>query len=344
MDRSLGAPGAGGSAVADRAAAGALLGPAEVRALRPPRPAADPWRAHGATVEDERLPGGGRARVLTVFLTGAECPYSCVFCDLWRYTTPGPTPAGAIPAQLRSALDRHAAEIAAVTETARHLKLYNASNAFDRRAVPPADDPKILRLAEPFDRLVVECHPRLVGERCREWARARGRGRLEVAMGLETVHPTAQPLNGKGADLDHFARAAERLAAWGAGWRAFVLVGAPDVPPREDATWVERTVRWALEHGAHHVTLIPVRGGNGALEQLAAEGRFTPPTLATFEQAAERCLPLAEVAGKAVIDVDPWDLDSLAGCPSCGPRRRARLELVHRTGAPGPPVVCGACG
>ena len=133
----------------------------EVRAARPRRPTVDPWRAHGALVEDERLPGGERARTLTVFLAGAECPFTCVFCDLWRYTTPGPTPAGALPAQLRRTLEEHT--LALDPALPCHLKLYNASNFFEPRAVPPGDDGALLELARPFDRVVVESHLALPG-------------------------------------------------------------------------------------------------------------------------------------------------------------------------------------
>ena len=75
-----------------------------IRGLRGSRPAADPFKAHGSLVEDERRPDGRIERALTVFLTGAECPFTCSFCDLWRWTIDGPTPAGALPAQLSDVL------------------------------------------------------------------------------------------------------------------------------------------------------------------------------------------------------------------------------------------------
>ena len=66
---------------------------------RPPRSERDPWRFQQVIVEDERAPDGAIARSATVFLTGRECPWRCVMCDLWRYTTPSDTPRRAIPAQ-----------------------------------------------------------------------------------------------------------------------------------------------------------------------------------------------------------------------------------------------------
>jgi uncharacterized Fe-S cluster-containing MiaB family protein len=97
-------------------------------------------------------------------------------------------------------------------------KLYNASNFFDHRAVPPGDDPLIAQLLAPFVRVTVECHARLVGPRCLEFAE-RMDGRLEVALGLETVHPEALPALNKGMTLDDFRQAAGTLRGAGIGVR-----------------------------------------------------------------------------------------------------------------------------
>lgn len=315
-----------------------LLAPRDIRALRPRREAVDPWRAHGVLLEDERQPSGGQAQVLTVFLAGAECPYTCVFCDLWRYTTETPTPAGAIPAQLVRALDEHTLALDASADC--HLKLYNASNFFDKRAVPPIDDTRLLELVTPFDRVVVESHPKLLGERCERWARELGPGRLQVAIGLETVHPEAQPRLGKAAELDDYRRAAAFLADLGVSWRAFVLVGTPFVPADEAAEWAERTVAFAFDHGAEHAALIPVRSGNGILEQLEHEGHFRPPTLTLLEETLERCLPLAGDGEDRVLTVDTWELDSFARCPHCAAERIERLESINASGRSEPRVVC----
>ena len=55
----------------------------------------------------ERLADGRLADVLTAFLSGRECPFTCVFCDLWQYTTPAKTPVGALSQQLREILASH---------------------------------------------------------------------------------------------------------------------------------------------------------------------------------------------------------------------------------------------
>src|ERR1700750_64874 len=59
----------------------------------------DPWRYQDVLVEEERAADGHPARTATVFLTGRECPWRCVMCDLLRYTTEADTPAGANPPQ-----------------------------------------------------------------------------------------------------------------------------------------------------------------------------------------------------------------------------------------------------
>src|SRR5437588_12036772 len=103
--------------------------------LRGPRPQHDPWRYQDLAVDDELTESGQVARIGTVFLTGRECPWRCAMCDLWRFTTRADTPIGAVPAQLAAA--RHTWIIDA--ESVSRIKLYNASNFFDARAVPEAD-------------------------------------------------------------------------------------------------------------------------------------------------------------------------------------------------------------
>jgi archaeosine synthase beta-subunit len=305
----------------------------QVRALRPPKGEIDPWATPPWLLEEERVAGGGRAPVLTVFLGGSECPLTCVFCDLWRHTLDGPTPPAALPRQLAAALEAAGPELPA----SAHVKLYNASNFFDPQAVPPADEPELARLLAPIARVVVESHPRLVGRRCLAFAERLG-GRLEVAIGVESVHPRSLAWSGKGVELADLERAAATLGAHAIGFRAFVLVGAPFVPAAEAAGWVERTVRFAVNAGAAHVSLIPVRGGNGALEVLTEAGEFRPPRLGELETALDRGLELA--AGTAVVTADLWDLERFADCPVCFAARRERLARMNLTGEREPPVAC----
>jgi radical SAM enzyme (TIGR01210 family) len=303
-----------------------------IRSLRPPKPYVDPYVAHGTVVEEERRPDGRIERALTVFLAGAECPFTCSFCDLWRYTIEGPTPPGALVAQLERVL----ADVGAPPE---RLKLYTASNFFDRRAVPPDDLPALARLAEPFAAATVESHASTIGPGVAAFARML-RGRLEVAMGLETIHPVAAERLNKRLTVARFDRAAQSLAADGIDVRAFVLLGAPHVVPEESVEWTVRTVEHAAAQGAAVVSIIPVRGGNGEMERLASAGEFTAPTLTQLEEALDGC---AHIAGTAVT-ADTWDLEKFARCEACLPARAERLRRINVSGWAEPRVRCETCG
>jgi uncharacterized Fe-S cluster-containing MiaB family protein len=304
-----------------------------IRSLRASKPQVDPWKAHGSILEDERRPGGTIERALTVFLAGAECPFTCSFCDLWRWTLDGPTPPGALPAQLARVLQ------ALQRPLPDRLKLYNASNFFDRRAVPARDLPAIAELARSFAGVTVESHANTIGPLTLEFGRLIP-GRLEVAVGLETIHPVATRHLNKRLDLARFDEAAGFCGEHDIDLRVFVLLGAPYVAPDDSVEWTVRTAEYAARRGATTIALIPVRGGDGELERLAALGHFVPPNLSQVEAALERCVGLAPV----VVAADLWDIDRLPACTECRPRRFERLRRMNLTGRPEPPVACHACG
>jgi radical SAM enzyme (TIGR01210 family) len=303
-----------------------------IRALRGPKPDVDPWRAHGTLVEDERRPGGTVERALTIFLAGSECPFTCSFCDLWRYTIDGPTPPGALPRQIADALR-------SIDEPhAERLKLYNASNFFDRHAVPASDVPDIAALANPFAGVTVESHANTIGALTLEFARQIP-GRLEVAVGLETIHPVAAAHLNKRLDLARFDRAAGFLADNDIDLRVFVLLGAPYVPADESVEWTVRTAQYAAKSGASIISVIPVRAGNGEMERLAALGHFTAARLTQLEESLDRCIG----STPAVFTVDLWDVDRLSACPDCHAQRVDRLRRINVTGVAERPVSCSRC-
>lgn len=308
----------------------------EVRALRLPKPPIDPWRPLDVLRERERIPGGTVEEGLTVFLAGRECPFTCVFCDLWRYTLDGPTPVGAIPRQIELALEGNQ------PLPTGWIKLYNASNFFDPLAVPREDWPEIGKWLAPFGRVVVECHPKMVGESCERLSELIA-GRLEVAMGLETAEPRALARLNKGMTVADFETAARRLQETGIGVRAFVLVGTPFVPRDASIEWTARSVERALEAGAEVVSLIPVRAGNGELERLAQEGEFTAPTLADVEEVLDLCLERAG-DGTGLVLVDLWDLERFSTCRACATARSERLGRMNLSGEREPRVACEVCG
>jgi archaeosine synthase beta-subunit len=299
---------------------------------RPPRPRLDPEQPGGVIVEDERTETGAVARVATVFLTGAECPWRCVMCDLWKHTLETATAAGALPRQLDVALAR-------LTPLPKHLKLYNAGSFFDPRAVPVSDYAALAARLAGFEQVVVESHPALVGERVERWQEALGGIALEVAMGLETAHPEALERLHKRMTLEQFAAAAARLRRRGASVRAFVLVPPPFVPREEEAVWLRRSIDFAFESGVAVVSLVPTRLGNGALDALHEQGEFRAPRLRDLEQALEAALP--EPRGRVFADL--WDLAAFSDCAECLEARRERLHAMNLRQEILPPVLCEHC-
>jgi radical SAM enzyme (TIGR01210 family) len=303
-----------------------------IRGLRPAKLVVDPYTAHSSLLEDERRPDGTIESALTVFLTGAECPFTCSFCDLWRSTIDGPTPRGALANQLKNVLEDLGERVP------DRLKLYNSSNFFDPIAVPPGDLVGIAKLAESFRAVTVESHASTIGPRTLAFA-GEIAGRLEVAVGLETIHPVAVANLNKRLDLARFDSAARFLSQSGIDLRVFVLLGAPYVPADESVSWTVRTVERAVERGAAVVSIIPVRSGNGEMERLQAAGHFAPPTLSQLEAALDACLGFTGT----VITADLWDVERLPACDSCRAARVERLRRLNLTGRVEAGITCGRC-
>ena len=59
----------------------------ELLAARGPKNKVDPRRPYAFLVEQELSAAGEMEDVATIFLTNKECPFSCVYCDLWKNTT-----------------------------------------------------------------------------------------------------------------------------------------------------------------------------------------------------------------------------------------------------------------
>lgn len=297
---------------------------------RPARRAVTADRAYAAFVENEMDAAGTVRQVATVFLTNRECPYRCVMCDLWKNTLTESVAAGAIAGQIDAAL--------AGLPPASVVKLYNSGSFFDPRAIPPEDFAEIARRLAPFARVIVECHPALVGPAVERFRDMLG-GELEVAMGLEVADPDVLERLNKRMTLASYAAAAARLQSYGVASRAFVLVQPPFVPASHAVPSALQTVAFAFDHGAGATTLIPVRGGNGAMESLAAAGAFVPPTLATLEGTFDAAL----APGRGRVFADIWDLTTFSTCATCLPAREARLRRMNLTQRPEPHIACNDC-
>jgi archaeosine synthase beta-subunit len=291
----------------------------------------DPLRPYAFLVEGERSASGEWVDVATLFLTNRECPYRCLMCDLWRNTLDERVPVGAIPTQIRHTLER--------LPPARQVKLYNSGSFFDPAAIPPDDYEEIAGLVAPFERVIVECHPAMLGRRCLRF-QSLLTGELEVAMGLETVHPEVLERLNKRMTRESFARGAGFLAEHGIALRVFILVRPPFMSEAEGLEWACRSLECAFDCGASVCALIPTRGGNGALEALAAAGEFAPPSLASLEAALEHGVRL----GRGRVFADLWEVERFATCASCAPARLARLAVINRTQQVPAGVACSECG
>jgi radical SAM enzyme (TIGR01210 family) len=316
-----------------------------VRRARGPREGFDPARPVAVFDELEVESPGRPVPTRVLILGGAECRFTCAMCDLWKHSLDGPTPPGSLPTQIRQGLAAPATVSPAPTSAPpRWIKLYNGSNFFDPRSVPPEDLPAIARLLDGHDRVVVENHPRLTGPAVPRFRDAIT-GRLEVALGLETVHPRLLPWLAKRMTPDDFAAAAARLRGWDVDVRAFVLLGLPGLAPDDSLAACLDAVAFAIDSGARHVSIVPTRAGNGFLDDLARRGLFTPPSALLVERAAARAIG-GKADRAAIVTVDLWGFAALSGqCAACRTARERRLDEANLTQRPPAPVAfpCG-CG
>jgi hypothetical protein len=304
------------------------LGDTTILTARGPRAVVDPEKPYASLVEAEWTREGRLEDVATIFITNAECSFRCLVCDLWKFTTErgaAPTP---VAEQVESALSK--------LPHTDHVKLYNAGSFFDTGAIPIGDRGRIAALVKRRQTLIVECHPRLVDSACVEFAQAIAPAKLQVAMGLETVDPNLLPRLNKGMCLEDFDRATQLLTRHGIAVRAFILLGPPGHRGEQAVHWAKRSIDHAFEIGAECCVVIPVRPGNGIVDQLEREGIFARPTLAELESVIIHGLE----TGRGRVFADLWDIEDFFDCAQCSPSRAARLREFNLTQQPAAPAPC----
>jgi len=283
---------------------------------RGPRNVVDTVRPYAYFVEPERQSDGSVDDVATIFLSNKECPFRCLMCDLWKNTTEKRVPDGATATQLEYALDH--------LPTTRNIKLYSSGSFFDTQSIPRADWQRLAAMLRGYRSVVVEAHPRFVNGDCFEFADLLD-AKLQVAMGLETIDPDVLPLLNKRMSLSDFESATERLLNAGIDVRAFILLRTPFQDEQQGLEWAQRSIDYAFSIGVECCVAIPTRAGNGAMDQLQADGHFNAPSLQSLENALDYGVGLHR--GRVFADL--WDIERFFDCSKCGPDRVERMREVN---------------
>ena len=175
-----------------------------------------------------------------------------------------------------------------------------------------------------FRTVIVENHPRLCNGRCADFQQQLGT-QLEIALGLETSHaPTLAKLN-KQMTIDDFARSCELLLQAQIRIRAFILLKPPWTSEEQGIVRALESVRFAFDCGVSCCAVIPVRPGNGIMEQLGQQGLFTPPRLSSLELVMRECLSW----NRGRVFADLWDARQFADDPAGADAQMARLETMN---------------
>lgn len=300
---------------------------------RPARNSLDVNRPYEFLIEPERGTNGLVEDVATIFLTNRECPFRCLMCDLWKNTTVDSVPVGAIPRQIDYALER--------LPKAQHIKLYNSGNFFDVKAFPREDWPAIVERVRGFKSVIVENHPKLCGDGCFEFRNmlAAHDVELEIALGLETVHPQVLAQLNKQMTAKDFSIAAEKLMAAGIRTRTFILLRPPFLTEEEGIEWAMRSIKFAFESSVSCCSVVPTRAGNGIMEQLEADGLFASPQLSSMEIVQERGIQL----GAGRVFMDTWDAKKFATCSECADTRIQRIAEMNISQQVTRRITCEQC-
>ena len=276
----------------------------------------DPHRPYSYLVEKERMPDGEIEDVATVFLTNKECPFRCLMCDLWKNTTDGSVPVGAIPTQLEYALER--------MPTTKHIKLYNSGNFFDTKAISPSDHKVLVDVLHGFETVLVESHPKFIDSRVMDF-RDKLNANLQVAIGLETIHQQVLPKLNKQMTIEDFRRSVQFLEKNDILSRAFILLRPPFLSELEGIAWAKKSIDFAFDCGVECCVVIPTRSGNGALDLMEKEGFFHEPKISSLEEV----LDYGIVLNRSRVFADLWDLKGFSSCDQCFTTRKDRLERMN---------------
>ncbi len=217
-------------------------------------------------------------------------------CDLWVHTLDYPTPPGHTSEQIK-----YAQLALAKTE---QIKLYNSGNFFDRRAIPKSELPEIASLVQDYRTVVVENHPKINLKAAPPFSEII-EGRLEIAMGLESIHPELFAFLNKGMILNDYIEASRFLKAADIDIRSFILIGLPFLTVEENIEWTIRSLKFAFDNGASVCSVIPLRKDRGILKDL--QMNYTIPEISNemLEYVLDEGLSMSD--GRCFVDL--WDIE-----------------------------------
>ena len=287
----------------------------------------DPKKPYAFIVEKERTAEGKIEDVATIFLTNKECPFRCLMCDLWKNTTDETVPIGAIPGQIEYALER--------LPSTKHIKLYNSGNFSDKKAIPPQDYDHIIDLLGGFETVLIENHPKFINQKVLDF-RDKLNSNLQVAIGLETVHPEALTLLNKQMALDDFGASVSYLNKNDILSRAFILLRPPFLDEEEGVAWAKKSIDFAFDAGIECCAIIPTRSGNGSMNILESQGYFHSPRIESLEEVLDYGISLYR--GRVFADL--WDLEHFSACDSCLDLRKERMHQMNLMQVISPLVSC----
>ena len=121
--------------------------------------------------------------------------------------------------------------------------------------------------------------------------------------------------------LEDFAGSVNFLLDHDIFTRAFILLRPPFLSEIDGVFWAERSLDFAFNAGVECCVVIPVRAGNGAMDQLLEKGIFKTPDIRSLEKVLE--YGIEQQAGRVFADV--WDLKQFSSCDKCFDERKERL-------------------
>jgi radical SAM enzyme (TIGR01210 family) len=304
-----------------------IITSSRILSKRGPKNKVDPFLPYAWMVEKELTYRGTVEDTGIIFLTNRECPYRCLMCDLWKNTTDNTVPEGAISQQIKLALEK--------MPGVKHIKLYNSGSFFDRKAVPVAEYESIAELLHDRETVIVECHPKLIDENVLAF-REMLKPDLQIALGLECADNEMLRKLNKGMTTEDFKSAVNYLTANEILTRAFILLRPPFLTEEEGISWTQKSLDFAFDSGVECCIVIPVRGGNGIMEELSGSGHFSPPEIKSLERVLEYGINLK--MGR--VFADTWDLNYFSKCGKCSDLRKERIENINLSQLLSAQVVC----